>query len=242
MKGHAETAFWRWVCSWARACRMPSDLGFDDGDFVLPPISVNHHIVEPATPPDGYLFTVNAFGMHEERKERKRTMDERCNAVAHLVDHDRSAVVWCHYNYEGEALKRAIPGSVEVSGATPDEEKEKAYEAFAAGDIRVLITKPKIGAWGLNWQHCNHVVTFASHSYEQYYQSVRRCWRFGQENPVTVDVISTKGEGYVRENMERKRKAADKMFDQLIRHMNDAMSIERKETGKDNVEVPKWIL
>ena len=121
-----------------------------------------------------------------------------------------------------------------------DDEKEAAYEAFATGQKRVLILKPKIGAWGLNWQFCNHVVTFASHSYEQYYQAIRRCWRFGQKNSVTVDIIASEGEQRVRENMMRKASQADKMFEELVKHMNNAIRMERK-TKEIKPELPAWL-
>ena len=241
LKGHAELPFWKWVCSWARACRKPSDLGFDDGKFLLPPLNVRDHIVIPKRPADGMLFTVPAFGLKEERDERRRTLDERAELVASLVNHGNPAIVWCHLNSEGDILEKTIPGSVQVAGANTDEEKEDAYSAFGAGQIRVLIIKPKIGAWGMNWQHCAHVVTFASHSYEQYYQSIRRCWRFGQTQPVTVDIISTEGEHHVRESMVRKSAAADVMFENLVAQMNDSVHIERA-IYKTQPEKPQWLL
>lgn len=240
LKGHAHDNFWRWVCSWARACRKPSDVGFSDAGFKLPELIEREHTVQPLTPADGYLFTLTAFGLKEERDERRRTLKERCGQVAELVNHNRPAVVWCHMNDEGDALEKMIPGSVQVAGKTEDDDKEKAYEDFANGSKRVLILKPKIGAWGLNWQHCNHVVTFASHSYEQYYQSIRRCWRFGQKLPVTVDIIASEGEGRVRESMQRKAHQADKMFAELVTHMNNALKFDRKEkTIKP--KLPSWI-
>jgi len=241
LKGHAEVPFWRWVASWARACRAPSDLGFDDGKFILPELVERNHIIEPKTPPDGMLFTIPALGLRQERDERRRTIEERCELVAELVDHDRPAVVWCHLNIEGDKLEKAIPDAVQVKGSTSDNAKEEAYRAFAAGEVRVLVIKPKIGAWGLNWQHCNHVVTFATHSYEQFYQSVRRCWRFGQEKPVTVDIVATTGEKYVRENMMRKAAAATEMFAELVKHMNDSMKIKRTNNAQTATEVPKWL-
>jgi SNF2 family DNA or RNA helicase len=122
-----------------------------------------------------------------------------------------------------------------------DEEKEEAYQAFSSGQSRVLVIKPKIGAWGMNWQFCNHVVTFASHSYEQFYQSVRRCWRFGQTQPVTVDIVATTGERYIRDNMSRKAKQASVMFDQLVIHMNDALRMSRLSDSGVKVEVPEWL-
>lgn len=240
LKGHAEIPFWRWICSWARACRKPSDIGFDDAHFLLPPLREQEHIISPKRPRDGMLFTLPAVGLQEEREERRRTLEERCDYVHDLVAGARSAIVWCHLNPEGDRLVKVIPDAVQVAGSNSDEEKEEAYVAFANGDLRVLVTKPKIGAWGLNWQHCNHVVTFASHSYEQYYQSVRRCWRFGQCNPVTVDIVATEGERHIRENMQRKSEAANKMFSALVRHMMDALHIERS-TYQVQPEIPKWL-
>jgi hypothetical protein len=241
MKGHAVTPFWRWVASWARACRKPSDLGaFDDARFVLPPLIENEHVVKPRRPDDGMLFTMPAFGLQEEREERKRTLQERCEFVAGLVNHDRPAAVWCHMNPEGDLLEELIAGAVQVSGADADEAKEEAYAAFASGEARVLVTKPKIGAWGLNWQHCSDVVTFASHSYEQYYQSVRRCWRFGQTRPVTVDVVSTDGETRVRDSMIRKSRAADLMFAELVKYMRDASGVSLSVSDEKAIEVPTW--
>lgn len=240
LKGHAHEQFWRWVCSWARACRQPSDVGFSDEGFVLPELIEREHTITPLRPAEGMLFTMPAFGLWEEREERRRTIVERCQLVADLVAHDRPAVVWCHMNAEGDMLEKMIPGSVQVSGATEDDAKEKAYEDFENGSVRVLITKPKIGAWGLNWQHCNHVVTFASHSYEQYYQSMRRCWRFGQKNPVTVDIIASEGEGRVRDSMTRKAASADKMFSELVLQMNHALYFERKDKTI-TPQLPSWI-
>jgi hypothetical protein len=241
LKHHAATPFWKWVCSWARACRKPSDLGFSDDGFTLPPLNQRDHLITPKTPPEGMLFTLAAFGMKEERDERRRTLTERCQFVAELVNHDRPAVVWCHMNPEGDRLCKEIPGARQIAGSTPDDEKEEIYADFASGKQRVLVIKPKIGAWGLNWQHCNHVVTFASHSYEQFYQSVRRCWRFGQTKPVTLDVVSTDGEVRVRDNMERKAEQANAMFTELVKHMNDAQRIDRVRTDTNKQEVPQWL-
>lgn len=241
-KGHAEIPFFRYVCSWARACRKPSDLGYSDERFILPELIEREHIVEARTLADGMLFSLPATNMQEEREERRRTIAERCEKAAELVTGTgKSAVLWCHLNPEGDLLKRLIPGSEQVSGSTPDERKEEIYEAFAAGQVKDLITKPKIGAWGLNWQHCAHVVTFASHSYEQYYQAVRRCWRFGQKNLVTVDLIATEGERGAKENMQRKSANADHMFTMLVEHMNDALKVDRATKYETKVEVPNWL-
>ena len=240
LKGHAATPFWQWIASWARACRKPSDLGFPDDAFVLPPLIERAHSIMPDRPPDGMLLTLPAIGLNEERDERRRTLTERCELVAELVNHDRPAVIWCHLNAEGDRLAQIIPNSRQVRGADTDKQKEEAYAAFASGELQRLIIKPKIGAWGLNWQHCSDVVTFASHSYEQYYQSVRRCWRFGQARPVTVDIIATEGERRVQENMARKAASADQMFAELVVHMGDALHLSAT-MQQTNVEVPGWL-
>lgn len=242
LKGHAETPFWRWVSSWARAMRKPSDLGFSDDGFGLPELNERVHIITPERPRDGMLFTVPAIGLNEEREERRRTLRQRCEFVAQLVNHTDPVVVWCHLNSEGDLLETLIPGSTQVQGSDSDEAKEDAYRRFASGDLRVLIIKPKIGAWGLNWQHCNHVVTFASHSYEQFYQSVRRCWRYGQTRPVTVDIIATEGEKHVSENMARKARQADQMFARLVTHMHDGLALARRVSGDGEQErIPAWL-
>lgn len=240
LKAHAEVPFWRWVCSWARACRSPSDLGYADNGFRLPSLLERHRVVVPSRPKDGLLLTVPAFGLREEREERRRTLEERAALVAHLVERDDFAVIWVHLNIEGDRLATLIPGAIQVKGSDSLDQKEERLDAFSSGRVRVLITKPTIAGFGLNWQHCAHVVTFASHSFEQYYQSIRRCWRYGQTRDVTVDIISTEGEVRVRENMDRKANAADVMFSKLVGQMNDALRIEG-DSGGQPVEAPPWL-
>lgn len=240
-KGHAELAFWRWVCSWARALRRPSDLGYPDDGFVLPPLTEREHGVEARTLRDGMLIPLPAVGLHEQREERRRTIAERCEMVAKLADHSDQVLVWCHLNAEGDLLERLIPAAVQVAGSTSDDEKEERLTAFARGEIRALVTKPKIGAWGLNLQRCNRITFFPSHSYEQYYQGVRRCWRFGQKREVIVDIVSTEGDRGVLLNLKRKAAAADKMFSSLVSEMNSAQKIDRSRYVATTREVPKWI-
>lgn len=241
-KGHAETPFWRWVASWARAVRKPSDLGFDDRAMILPRLTEQEHIVEAKTLADGWLFAMPAHGIKEQREERNRTIGERCDRVAALVNPTgQPALVWCHGNEEGNRLAKLIPDAVQVAGSDSDEVKEDRLMAFADGRARVLITKPKIGAWGLNFQHCNHVTCFPSHSFEQYYQSVRRCWRFGQLRPVHVDVITTEGERGVLQNMQRKSAQADAMFARLVAEMNQALHIQRAHAFTTPQQVPSWL-
>jgi len=242
LKGHAEIPFWRWVCSWARSVRKPSDIGFDDSAFILPPLTEIEHVVEANTLGDGMLFAMPAHGLQERREEMRRTITERCEKAASLVNGTgQPALVWCNLNDEGDLLEKLIPDAVQVSGSDSDDRKESKLEAFARGESRVLITKPKIGAWGLNFQHCNHVTYFPSDSFEQYYQSVRRCWRFGQQRPVTVDLITTEGGDSILKNMKRKSDQADAMFSNLVNQMNNAIAIDRKNNMTNNLELPKWL-
>jgi hypothetical protein len=239
-KGHAEDSFWRWVASWARAMRKPSDLGFDNAGFDLPPLNVEQHIVEARVGRPDTLFDLPAQGIREEREESRRTIDERCGVASDLLAHDQSAVAWCQLNAEGDLLERLIDGAVQISGSDSPDRKEDVLLAFSRGDIRVLVTKPIIGAWGLNWQHCNHMTFFPSHSYEQYYQAVRRSWRFGQTRPVTVALVTTEGGVNALRNLQRKSDQADQMFEQLVAHMRDALAIDRSTNYDRKVELPQW--
>lgn len=241
-KPHAEKIFWRWVCSWARACRKPSDVGFEDGGFKLPKLIENLNTCERESTRDGYLFNLPSVGLKEQREERRATIVERCELVAEkVIARNDSTVSWCHLNDEADALENMVTGSKQVCGAHSDEEKEELFIAFESGQLKNLIIKPKIGAFGLNWQHCNYVTWFVSHSYEQYYQAVRRCWRYGQKRPVTVEVIASDGEEKVLANLRRKTDAANKMFDALVSAVNDAMGIDNKNESTQKTEVPSWL-
>jgi hypothetical protein len=241
-RGHAEQPFWRWVCSWARSCRKPSDLGFKDDGFVLPSLVEHEQIVETDHVLPGMLFKLPAGNLQEQRAERRETLKERCEAVAeHVVNHDGSSVSWCHLNPEGDLLAKLIPDCLQVAGSMPDEKKEERLLAFQSGELKRLVTKPKIGCFGLNWQHCHHVTTFPSHSWEGYYQAVRRCWRFGQKNQVDVKIITTEGEVGVLKNLQRKAEQASAMFDSLARHMRDELHIDRSESFPMQEEIPTWL-
>lgn len=246
-RGHAENPFWRWVCSWARAIRKPSDLGYDDERFVLPELVEREHLIESSTPREGFLFSVPARDLREQREERRVTILERCEAVRDIVSDHASrnpdnpySVVWCHLNDEAKMLREMIPSAVEVSGSMSDDQKEERLVGFQNGQFPVLITKPKIGCYGLNWQHCSNVVTFPSHSFEQYYQSVRRCWRFGQKNKVTVTVVTTEGEVGVLQNLQRKSRQAERMFRSLVQHMGDELRLGSVESYDNQETIPSW--
>ena len=240
-KGHAPEPFWRWVASWARALRKPSDYGFSDDGFDLPPLEYRTRVVEARTVKEGTLFDVPAVGLREEREEIRRTMHERCEAAADALADAKSGVAWCHLNDESVLLTKLIPDAVEVTGSDPLEAKEEKLRAFSNGEIPFLVSKPKLGAWGLNWQHCHRVVYFPNHSFESMYQAVRRCWRFGQQHPVTVDVITTEGGKGTLANLQRKATQADEMFSALVRHMSQAETVERRNDFNTPIEVPKWL-
>ena len=240
LKGHAEQPFWRWVSSWARAIRKPSDYGFEDGEFTLPSLDIHEVLVHALEPAEGTLFDVPAFGLREEREEARRTLNERCEAAAHALSDAERGVAWCHLNDESSLLARLIPGAVEVAGSDSPDSKEEKLTAFSRGEIPFLVTKPTIGAWGLNWQHAHRMTYFPSHSYEQWYQAVRRMWRFGQTSPVRVDVITTEGGRNVLANLRRKADSADVMFSSLVEHMNDARGIDPHEYT-NRIELPSWL-
>ncbi|WP_165350453.1 DEAD/DEAH box helicase [Xylanimonas protaetiae] len=240
LKGHAAEPFWRWVSSWARAVRRPSDIGFDDDGYVLPELLERQTVIEATHPREGTLFDVPASGLAEEREETRRTLTERCETAAATLEHTDRAVAWCHLNDESHLLTQLIDGAVEVAGADSPGEKEDKLAAFTRGEIRVLVTKPSIGAWGLNWQHAHRMTYFPSHSYEQYYQAVRRMWRFGQTSPVYVDVITTTGGQKALANLQRKATQADGMFAALIEHMNGARDVAR-HTYDQPLEIPSWV-
>jgi len=243
LRGHAKKKFWRWMSGWSRAIRKPSDFGYDDGKFQLPPLEFKQYTVSSAKP-TGRFFTKIATTLNEQRAERKKTLRQRCEKVAEIVPKDRPFLVWCHLNLEGDLLEKLIPGAVQVAGRHSDEEKEERLNAFSQGQIRVLITKPKIGGWGLNWQHCSDMSFFPSHSWEQWYQAIRRCWRFGQENPVTVNIVTSEAESAVLANMKRKERQADELYDGIIREMGEFQAGDNYRGDMDTrevLEIPAWL-
>jgi hypothetical protein len=240
LKGHAGEPFWRWVSSWARAIRKPSDYGYSDDGHHLPALRVVETRVDANRPAEGTLFDVPAHGLAEEREETRRTLVERCETAAEKLSDAQPGIAWCHLNDESALLTELIDGAVEVVGAESSESKEDKLAAFTRGEIRVLVSKPSIAGYGLNWQHCHRMTYFPSHSYEQWYQAVRRCWRFGQQHPVTVDVITTEGGSKVLANLQRKADQADRMFTSLVAHMNEARAIDAHKYAH-TLEVPAWL-
>ncbi len=223
LKGHAQADFWRWVCSWAVTIRRPSDLGYDDGEFILPALQYHEQVVRAQRPATGMLFAMPASTLQERLVARRDTIAERVKACAELVNASREPwVLWCNLNAESEMLARAIPDAMEVTGSDSLERKEMILGDFASGRLRVLVTKPSICGFGLNWQHCRNVAFVGlSDSWEAYYQAIRRCWRFGQHQEVHVHVISSDIEGAVLSNIKRKEQDAAIMAEEMLEHMKD---------------------
>lgn len=232
LKGHAVEPFWKWVASWAVCIRKPSDIGHSDAGFDLPSLNIIDRVlgVDHSSAADGMLFRMQALSLSELRTESKRTLPFRVDATAELVNgSDEPWIVWCHTNAEADALAKAIPDAVEIRGSDKADDKARAMLAFSAGSIRVLVTKPSIAGFGMNWQHCARVAFVGlTHSYEQFYQAVRRCWRFGQERPVDVHVMVAETEQSVLRSIQSKQRAADEM----AREMTSAM----RETSIENVK------
>jgi len=241
-RGHAEKDFWRWVCSWARACRKPSDLGFSDDGYILPKLNIREHIIKCRTKNPDFLFEMPAVGLKEQRHERRRTVQERCEMAAQISLSKKSPIMlWGALNDECDLMEELIPNSRQISGNQSDEEKEETLLAWLNGEFDAIISKATIIGFGINAQHCHRQTYFPSHSFEQWYQCIRRCWRFGQNNPVEVDVISSEGESNVLSNMSRKAAAAEKMFEHLVSLINNELKIERKTKNETKLKKPSWL-
>jgi superfamily II DNA or RNA helicase len=221
LKGHAEDEFWRWVCDWSVMLRAPSDLGYANDGFVLPDLNIHNAAVGAEYVKDGYLFPMQAVTLQDRLAARRHSIPERTTRLAEIVNQHNSEawLVWCNLNAESAAAVQAIPDAVEVKGSDSAELKEESMLKFSSGDIRVLVTKPKIAGFGMNWQHCAHVAFVGlSDSWESWYQAVRRCWRFGQKRDVNVYVITADTEGRVVANIKRKERQASSMFENMLAH------------------------
>ena len=244
LKGHAKQEFFRWVSSWSISMRKPSDLGFDDSRFVLPELKKNFHSVknEKNMVVDGQIMLFNGIAkrLTEVREENKLTTDQRCEKAVELADHDDFCVYWINYNREGEMIGDLDPEAYEIKGSMSIDKKEERLLAFANGEIQKLITKPKMTAFGLNWQHCNHTVFFPTFSYEQYYQSIRRFWRFGQKRDVTVDLVYSDGQKRVLDSLLAKAEKANQLFDKLNNTLHSDFTNNIKNFDKQ-INKPKFL-
>lgn len=255
LKGHARDVFWRWVASWGALVAHPRDLGYDMGGYDLPPLHVHEHMIrvdESQAADAGFLFVREAASLMERRQARKSSLAARVEACAAAVNGEPGEpwIVWCDLNAEGEALTASIPGAAEIRGAMDPDEKERLLEGFASGAVRVLVTKPSIAGFGLNWQHAARMAFVGvTDSWESYYQAVRRCWRFGQSRPVHVHVFASEAEGSVVANLKRKEQDAAELASSLAAETAEAVRAQvRGLTRETNdyspskcMEVPAWL-
>jgi len=255
LKGHARGSFWKWVASWAVNIKTPSDLGYDDAGFLLPPLNVHERVIacgDEMAKHQGSLFVVEARTLGEQRMARRGSLTARVEEAARIVNAEPGEpwLVWCDLNDESSALKAALDDAVEVRGSDSVEHKEQSLNGFARGDVRVLVSKPSIAGWGMNFQRCARVVFVGlSHSFEAWYQAIRRTYRFGQTRPVECYVVTSDAEGAVVANLKRKQSDAGVMAAGMVAHMAELTKRELKATGRDATEykprkkmtVPSWV-
>jgi len=239
LKPHAETAFFQWVNTWSMMVKKPSDLGFSDDRYILPELIKNKHIVEnnSTMEHDGQIsmFRKEAKTMTEVRHEQKQTEQERCEKAAELAS-GKVSVYWCNTNAESGMLKEMDNEAIEIIGSQTIEKKEETLKAFAAGEIDRIITKAKMTGMGLNWQHCNHSVFFPTWSYEQWYQAIRRFYRFGQKRNVTIDMVISEGQTRVMQALEEKTEKAQKLYENLVAHVNSDFALSVNENAKQIIK------
>jgi hypothetical protein len=244
LKGHAEDAFFEWVSSWSISMRKPSDIGYSDAMHVLPKLILNHHVVENMENMvvNGQIALINniARSLPEVREENKLTVGKRCEKAVALASNYSTSVYWCNLNAEGDLLSKLDSSAYQIKGSMSIDEKEDLLMNFFTGDIKKLITKPKMTAFGLNWQHCNHTTFFPTFSYEQYYQSIRRFWRFGQKSDVVVDMIYSDGQKRVIDSLLAKADKANTLFSKLNGKLNSSYIDSKKDFNK-NVSLPTFL-
>jgi hypothetical protein len=244
LKGHAKENFFKWVSGWSISMRKPSDLGFDDSKHILPKLNLQYNSVvnnECLVINGQYsMFNQVARGLNELRVEQRQTVEKRCNLAVELTKDWGTSVYWCNRNDEGDLLQKLDKDAYQIKGSMKLDQKEEMLLAFANGDIKKLITKPKMTAFGLNWQHCNHTIYFPTFSYEQYYQSIRRFWRFGQTKPVTVNLVYSEGQKRVLDGLLAKTKKANELFDKLNVNLNQSFDIKTKDFNK-KILLPKFL-
>jgi len=239
LKPHAEKAFFAWVNQWSIMCKMPSDLGFSDEKYILPKLTTNKHVVKNNSLIDlngqVLMFTPIAKSMPEILNEQKQTIFERCEKAISLAN-GKTSVYWVNRNEESTYIKQNDNSAVEIIGSQSIDKKEEILLAFSNGEITRLITKAKMTSFGLNWQHCNHCTVFPTFSYEQWYQLIRRFWRFGQQNDVTVDAVISDGQTRVMEAIEQKTNKAIALHENLIKNVNKGFVNEVKEFNKEIIK------
>lgn len=248
LKRHAEKEFFRWMATWSMMIKSSADLGYNGEKFVLPKLHVKANILK-SEPDAESLFVEYAETLQERREARKQSLDERVEMAKNIARTKENCLIWCDYNNESTALHKAIRESVEVKGSDTPEHKEKAMMGFASGDVKYLVTKPSICGFGMNWQNCHDMIFCGlSDSYEQFYQAIRRCYRFGQKHEVNVHVIISEKEMNVLNNIKRKQADHDRMSIEMVKVMSESAKVElfgqqRKKTDyipEIAMEVPAW--
>lgn len=243
LKPHAENDFWAWVSTWSISIKKPSDLGFSDDRYILPKLTENESMIFNSKPLDidgqSQLFNLPAIGFREIKAEVRATINQRCEKAVELANNHETTVFWVNLNDEAALIKSLCKDSVEISGKMDIDKKEETLVAFSKGDIKKLITKTSITAFGLNWQHCNHTTYFPTYSYEQYYQAIRRFWRFGQKREVFVDLVLSDGQKKIMESLQIKKDKANSMFDKLSQNVNSVYQIQKKEFSQEILK-PKF--
>lgn len=251
LKGHAESEFFKWMAGWAVMLRKPSDIGYDDAGYDLPPLTIHEHVVETRNTPAGFLFTLEAKTLADQRAARRETINERVKLAASLANADPAEpwITWCNLNDESTAAAAVIKSAVEITGSQADYDKEQRLIDFTEGLRRAVVTKPSIAGFGLNWQHCNKMTFLGlSHSYEQFYQAIRRIWRFGQTRPCDIHIIISDRDGAVLQNIHRKQAEADRLMCGMIGAMSEFTKSEigaasRQQTDylpRRRMELPRW--
>jgi hypothetical protein len=244
LKPHAEKDFWRWIASWSISMRKPSDLGFNDDKFILPELIEQQTIVRNSRPlaigGQGSLFALPAKNFFEIKAEVRATINERCECAVNKANDHKISVYWVNLNDEARIISDLDKAAKEIKGQMSVDEKEEILLAFSNGEINKLITKSSITAFGLNWQHCNHTTYFPTYSYEQYYQSIRRFWRFGQKRNVFVDMILSDGQTRIMESLVIKKDKAITMFENLTKQTNKDFKIETSQFNKP-IHLPNFL-
>lgn len=253
LKGHAENKFWEWVASWAVVITKPSDLGYSDDGFELPELIINEIVVESPIQSDGDQLSFvpsTSQTLTERRNARRDSIDNRVNAATQLIN-DEQWLIWCDLNVESEMLKNRINGAIEVKGSDKDSHKIKSALDFSNGELKYLVSKSSIFGFGLNFQSCHNMIFVGlSDSYEQLYQAIRRCYRFGQKEKVNVWIITSEAEGAVRENIMRKEKDSQRMIEEMVNHTKTILMEQLKNYSRSTVDynpqiemsIPKWLI
>lgn len=244
LKGHAKEAFFQWVSGWSISARKPSDLGFSDERHILPELTTNFHAVknEKNMVINGQILMFNMIAQRltEVRQEQKDTIEARCEKAFDLASKHQTSVYWTNYNDEADLLQQLDKDAYQISGTMDIDRKEDLLLNFFDGNIKKLITKPKITAFGLNWQHCNHTVYFPTFSYEQFYQSIRRFWRFGQTRPVIVDIVYSDGQKRVLDSLLAKTEKANDLFSKLNANLHKSFEVKGREFNQQ-IQLPNFL-